>query len=252
MTILDRNSGTFATATSFNVTRSSGSFGSGTVLVIAVFGNTIITTPSGFTSRGSSVVDLGLYAYDKAGAGESSIAVSCSAGSGTWWVWELSSGSTFDATGSLTQNGTGATSFATGTVTPTSGARHVLAVVGGVGGNGNSRTVTGVNGGFTLWSSNAQRQALSQDYPFAAASDQDVTANGSTAYGLTGTFSAGTNTARGGIVLPYVNASGDVTAPTVPTGLQTTAVGSTTVDLSWTASTDAVGVTGYEVMVVGP
>jgi hypothetical protein len=39
--------------------------------------------------------------------------------------------------------------------------------------------------------------------------------------------------------------SSDVTAPTVPTGLTATHVGSDRIDLSWTASTDAVGVAGY-------
>jgi uncharacterized protein DUF4082 len=43
----------------------------------------------------------------------------------------------------------------------------------------------------------------------------------------------------------------DSTPPTVPTGLATTAIGSTTADLSWTASTDAVGVTGYELQIIG-
>lgn len=39
----------------------------------------------------------------------------------------------------------------------------------------------------------------------------------------------------------------DTTAPTTPTGLTVGAVTTTTVALSWTASTDAVGVTGYRV-----
>ena len=38
----------------------------------------------------------------------------------------------------------------------------------------------------------------------------------------------------------------DTTAPTVPAGLSATATGTATVDLSWSASTDAGGVTGYE------
>lgn len=42
---------------------------------------------------------------------------------------------------------------------------------------------------------------------------------------------------------------GDITAPGVPTGLATTAVGATTADLTWNAATDDVGVTGYEVVV---
>ncbi|MDQ6419087.1 S8 family serine peptidase [Paenibacillus sp. LHD-117] len=41
------------------------------------------------------------------------------------------------------------------------------------------------------------------------------------------------------------NASNDVTAPTAPTNLKATTVKPTSVTLSWTASTDNVGVTGY-------
>ena len=41
--------------------------------------------------------------------------------------------------------------------------------------------------------------------------------------------------------------SGDSTAPTAPSGLSATAVSSSQVDLRWTASTDAVGVAGYDV-----
>lgn len=44
-----------------------------------------------------------------------------------------------------------------------------------------------------------------------------------------------------------VNESEDETAPSVPTGLTATAVSSTEIALSWTASTDAVGVTGYNI-----
>lgn len=41
--------------------------------------------------------------------------------------------------------------------------------------------------------------------------------------------------------------SGDTTAPTVPTGVQATAVNKNRVDVSWNASTDDVGVAGYQV-----
>jgi hypothetical protein len=252
---IDRNSGSFASATSFNVTRSTGSFGTGTVIVVAVLGNTVVTTPGTATPRGSSVADLGLYAYDFAGAGQASIALTCSAGSGTWWSWELSSGSTFlTSMSSLTQNNTGSTTFLTGALTPTAGDRHLLAVVGGVGAAGNTRTVASFDSSFTKWVTSGDRQALVQDYPFAAAADRDVTTAGATAYSTTGTFSGATNTARGGILLAYNAAAGgaDTTAPTVPTGLTVDAVASTTADLSWTASTDAVGVTGYQIEITGP
>ena len=40
---------------------------------------------------------------------------------------------------------------------------------------------------------------------------------------------------------------GDITAPSIPTGLASSNLGATNFTLSWTASTDNVGVTGYEV-----
>ena len=45
----------------------------------------------------------------------------------------------------------------------------------------------------------------------------------------------------------YTLVQSDVTAPTVPTGLVSSAIAITSCTLSWTASTDAVGVTGYDV-----
>jgi YD repeat-containing protein len=45
--------------------------------------------------------------------------------------------------------------------------------------------------------------------------------------------------------LTVVTPSADTTAPAAPTGLSATAASSTAINLSWTASTDNVGVTGY-------
>src|SRR5581483_3616327 len=45
--------------------------------------------------------------------------------------------------------------------------------------------------------------------------------------------------------------SGDTTPPTAPTNLKVTGTTSSTVSLSWTASTDNVGVTGYDVLNAG-
>ncbi|MGZ3141338.1 discoidin domain-containing protein [Lentzea chajnantorensis] len=44
------------------------------------------------------------------------------------------------------------------------------------------------------------------------------------------------------------SANGDVTAPTAPSGLTSTGTTSSSVGLQWTAATDNVGVTGYEVL----
>jgi chitodextrinase len=56
---------------------------------------------------------------------------------------------------------------------------------------------------------------------------------------------APTETTRHGVPVIWIDTS-DVTAPSAPTNLAGTA-GETTMDLSWTASTDDVGVTGYRV-----
>jgi hypothetical protein len=206
VTIIQRNSGTF-TGTSIVVAPTSGAFGSGTVLVIAVFGNTTVTTLSGWTQRTNSVIDMGLYSYDKAGAGESSVTFTCASGSGEWHVWELSSGSTW-LNGSASQTATAGSTQATPSNTPTAGNRHILAVVGGNGG-GNTRNVTAVSAGFTKY---GDLQVTTQDWTFSAAADLDVTANGSTAYTTTGTFSGSVGT-RGGMTLAYVNAAAAVVNP---------------------------------------
>lgn len=49
-------------------------------------------------------------------------------------------------------------------------------------------------------------------------------------------------------VFGTTDSSGDTQAPTVPTGLKTTAVTATSAALEWTASTDNVGVSGYDVL----
>lgn len=62
---------------------------------------------------------------------------------------------------------------------------------------------------------------------------------------------AGNRSGWSTVATETTDAAPDVTAPTAPTGLTATATGSTTVGLAWTASTDAVGVTGYEYRIDG-
>jgi hypothetical protein len=249
VTILDRNFGNVTSpATTWTVTRSTGSFGTGTVIVVAIFGNTVFTTPSGWTQRHSSVVNLGLYTYDKVGAGESSIPFTTSvAGAGQWYVWEMTAGSTYLA-GGAGENSTGATTVASPSVTPTAGDRHLFAVCGGVGPTGQTRSVTGVNNSYTL---GAGGQAPVQDYVFSARAERDVTTAGGTAYTTTATFSGAATNVAASLALAYNAIIGDTTAPTVPTGLATGLISATSADLSWSASTDAVGVTGYQLQVLG-
>ncbi|UJF33920.1 family 14 glycosylhydrolase [Paenibacillus hexagrammi] len=62
------------------------------------------------------------------------------------------------------------------------------------------------------------------------------------------TYTPGANNANGTITAGApTGGSADTTAPTVPSNLTSTAKTDTSVTLSWTASTDAVGVTGYEI-----
>lgn len=72
--------------------------------------------------------------------------------------------------------------------------------------------------------------------------------NGGNNYALTSGISA----INAGVVTKTNPCTGgDVTPPTVPTALSKTAATPTSVSLSWTASTDNVGVTGYDVLRAG-
>jgi chitodextrinase len=61
----------------------------------------------------------------------------------------------------------------------------------------------------------------------------------------------GTNTKICYIDIYSVSSGPDTQAPTVPTNLSASSIGQTSFSLSWTASTDNVGVTGYEVFANG-
>src|SRR5581483_4875232 len=66
-----------------------------------------------------------------------------------------------------------------------------------------------------------------------------------TTYTLTATNSSGTISAR---VTVTVNAASDTQAPTAPTITSAVAKSSTEIDLAWTASSDNIGVAGYQVL----
>src|SRR5207302_8174311 len=57
----------------------------------------------------------------------------------------------------------------------------------------------------------------------------------------------GNNSAQCSPVSATTQAAPDATAPSVPTNLSATAASSSQINLSWTASTDNVGVTGYKI-----
>ena len=60
-------------------------------------------------------------------------------------------------------------------------------------------------------------------------------------------FPSGTSTFTAGVITSGLPQGADMTAPTVPTNVTSTNVTETTTTLSWTASVDNTGVTGYEI-----
>lgn len=251
MSVLNRSfSNITSVSTTWTVTRSSGAYAAGSVIAAFILGNTVFPSGSngGWTPRFSAVNQMGLYLYDRtAVGGETSFTLTnTAAGAGQMYVWELSPGSTYIG-GQAQELGTGS-SVATPTTTPTAGLRLLLAVGGG---NllGTARTVSAFSNSFTLAGGG---QTTVGDGAFSGYADRAVTADGVTGYNTTATFSGAAGTVTGSLIAAYLDIQGDITAPSVPTGLGTTAVGQTTATLGWNAATDDTGVTGYEIQVAGP
>jgi len=80
----------------------------------------------------------------------------------------------------------------------------------------------------------------------------DYTAAGTYTVALTASNSAGSNTVtKAGYITVTAAAATDTSWPTVPTNVVASNIASASFALAWSASTDAVGVTGYEVQVNG-
>jgi fibronectin type 3 domain-containing protein len=78
-------------------------------------------------------------------------------------------------------------------------------------------------------------------------SDSGLAASTSYCYRVRATDAAGNLSAYSSIVTATTQAVADVTPPTVPSGLNATALSSSQISLNWTASTDDVGISGYQV-----
>ncbi|MET0779390.1 MAG: PQQ-dependent sugar dehydrogenase, partial [Candidatus Saccharimonadales bacterium] len=102
------------------------------------------------------------------------------------------------------------------------------------GGGGSKNTVTGAGAGFTSRISTYGNRT----------EDRNVTSAGS--YAATATQNSNLWVMEMAAFRADAGSS-DVSAPTVPSGLTATPAGSTQVDLTWAASTDNVGVTGYRI-----
>jgi len=81
-----------------------------------------------------------------------------------------------------------------------------------------------------------------------APSYSDTTCSAGTAYSYTvSAYDAVGNNSAQSTAANATTPGGDAQAPTVPTNLAATAVSGTRINLTWTASTDNVGVTGYKI-----
>jgi len=77
--------------------------------------------------------------------------------------------------------------------------------------------------------------------------DAGLTPDTAYSYDVTALDAAGNESAASNTVNPTTDATPDTEDPTAPSGLAVGTVGETTIDLSWTASTDNVAVTEYRV-----
>lgn len=207
MTIIQQASGTF-TASGFSATLPGASSASNCVVLI-IAGNTTITTPASWTARQSNVNEMGHYLYDRAGASLTSVTVTSAAGQGTWWIAEIGSGA-HDISSSA-NNIAQTTTYTTPSLTPTAGTRIVIASLASLTGFATVRTISGWTNSFVEQADVCQASA---DYPMqGVATLDDFTANGSTAYSTTGTYSA--SSSRSAIIASYVTGSGGG-APAIP------------------------------------
>jgi len=83
--------------------------------------------------------------------------------------------------------------------------------------------------------------------PYAASWNTTTASNGSHVLLAIAKDAAGNSTTSAGVTVTVSNTTTDTTAPSVPGGLTATAASSSQINLSWNASTDNVGVTGYKI-----
>jgi uncharacterized repeat protein (TIGR03803 family) len=78
-------------------------------------------------------------------------------------------------------------------------------------------------------------------------SDTGLSASTAYSYKVAAFDAVGNSSAQSSAVSATTLAGSDTTPPTVPTGLTASAISSSQIDLSWTASTDTLGVSGYKI-----
>ena len=83
--------------------------------------------------------------------------------------------------------------------------------------------------------------------PYTASWNTTTASNGTHTLSAVAKDAAGNTTTSANVSVTVNNGPADTQAPSVPTGLTATAASSSQINLSWSASTDNVGVTGYNI-----
>lgn len=242
-TLTQQRSGTFSSS-GFTVSLPAAP-STNSCIVLYIAGNTTVTTPAGWTLRQSQVNYMGHYLYTLTGSVSSSWTVSSAAGVGTWWVGEVTN-STYDL-GASSNAPSSSTAYTTPSITPASGENILLASIGSVNSQSTARTISSWTNSFNEVADVCNPVS---DYPMQSVATYLVSADGSTNYNTSATYSAA-STGRSAIIcaLKTTGATGynDTSAPSVPSGLSASATGQSSASIMWNASSDNVAVTGYDV-----
>ena len=197
------------------------------------------TRSSASTTFSSGGGDLALYYLQNTAAAPFGLTITITATSATYLQGAVGEYSGVATAGALDQ----AAAAKGNSTSVDSGSTAAVAagelVVGGVITGGSPGTVTPGSSQGHAFTMRAQTSSGSADL-------EDVLASNAGTQDATATFSTATDWyAAAGVFHPY--GGGDTQPPTTPTGLTATSVTASAVALSWTASTDNVGVAGYTV-----
>jgi chitodextrinase len=223
-----------------------------------------------FVSIDTSATAFGVEAESSGGNGTVTLARGVSGGAsvtGTKVVGAVTFKAIATGGAAVTVNGICANTTATGcsAVSDNNGVQMLTAVSGGTYtiNDGNAPTVpTGLNAGVTATSANLTWTASTDNVDvtgyniyrngakIATSATNSYVNTGltpSTSYSYTvQAYDAAGNTSAQSTAL-VATTTGDTVDPTTPTGLKTTAVSTSSATLTWTASTDNVDVTGYNI-----
>jgi chitodextrinase len=216
-----------------------GQYNSGGQVQVSDSVNGAWTRTSASTTFSGGTGDLAMYYVQNSKPAPTGLTVTISAASATYLQGAVSSYSGVATSGALDQAVAAKGNSASVDSGPTGAVGAGELVAGGIITGGSPGTVTpGSSQGqaFTMQAQTSSGSADLEDVLGSTAGTQDARA----------TFSTATDWYAAAAVF-HAYGSGDTQPPTVPAGLAATSVTASSVSLSWNASTDNVGVSGYTV-----